>query len=150
MGLSDSLKSLKKDKTIYTIVIVMVILVVIAVIYKIVNAVQTAGALAGEQLGKLIVQQQTGVQVARQTICQQIATTCKGAVDWVPFVSSTWGWAHLDQMIPALNQVTSDDEMQLVSLYFMQDTGVTLKSVVDAWNCTGGSKDQITYYSSIK
>lgn len=146
----DTLKSLKKDKTVYTIIIVFVIVIVIAIILKIVKTVQTAGVLVGDQLGKAIVQQQTGVQIARQSVCQQIATSCENAIDWVPFCTSTWAWAHLDVMIPALNQVTSDDEMRLVSLYFMQDRGITLKSVVDAWNCTGGDKSQITYYSSIK
>ena len=147
--LSDSLKSLKKDKTLYTIVIVMVILVVIAIILKIVKAVQTAGALAGEQLGKLIVQQQTGVQVARQGVCKEIATTCENAIDWVPFMTSTWYWAYGDQIVPALNQVTSDDEMKLVCLYFMQDRGISLKSVVDSWNCRSFDKNMVTYYSSI-
>ena len=149
MALTDSFKSLKKDKTVYTIVIVLVILVVIAIIYKIVQAVQTAGSLAGEQLGKIIIQQQTGVQVARQGVCKQIAIACENAIDWLPFTTSTWYWAAGDQMVAALNQVTSDDEMKLVCLYFMQDRGITLKSVVDAWNCKGFDASRVTYYSSI-
>ena len=152
MALSDSLKSLEKDKLTFTIISILIVFIIIAVIYKVYSVVKTGSELAAQQLGEAIVAKQTGVQVTRQDACHQIANACENAVGWmpkwIPLVGGDFYSISGDAIVQALNQCTSDDETGLVSLYFRNDTGVTLKAVVDSWH-SGIDKTQLQYYSSI-
>ncbi len=147
MAMLDSFKDLKKDKTVHAIFILLVIIIVIAIIYKIYQAVQTAGNLVGDQMGKQIIAAQTGVSVARQNVCMQVCNTCIQSIDFVVF-TNVWYWCDSQAITDALNQLVSDDEVSLASLYFKQQRGFSLKSVCDSWHFTH-PEISITHYGGL-
>ena len=147
MAMLDSLKDLKKDKTLYTILIVLIIVVVVVIIYKVYQAVQDASNVLGDQLGQQIVQKQTGISIARQNVCKQIASDCAGAVVFFPFTKVILHTSDTD-LITALNRMTSDDEASLTSLYFRQTVGISLKSVIDSYHFMQPTAS-ITYYGGL-
>jgi len=140
-------KDLKKDKTLYTIVILLVIILVVVIVYKIYQAVTDSANVLGDQIGQQIIQKQTGISVARQNVCKQIASDCAGAVSFWPFTKVIFHTSDED-LINALNRITSDDEASLTSLYFRQTVGISLKSVIDSYHFMQ-STDRITYYGGL-
>ena len=116
-----------KSKGWLNIIIMVVVIIAIVMIAKAIYTASKAGGLAlGSELGKQIVELQTGIPAARQSVCEDVAKKCRENL------SVWWGTTTVfsisaEPIIQNLNRLVSSNEAALTGSYFTQKNGFSLK-----------------------
>jgi len=129
-------------------VVVAIICVVLWTIYK--KAKQGTKAV-GEVIGNVLVEQQTGVSVARQNVLLEAAKDAHYAI-WGYSGWRFWeSWSEDEQrFIKNLNQIKNANEAALFSQYYRQlEGGRSVKADADDY-LSDSERRQITYYSNLR
>ena len=106
--------------------VAVIILVVAMVITKIFKAAKLASAAAGDLAGGVIIQQKTGVSVARQAFVRQQAESIENAITRLPFTGTVLFW-NANAIVDALNNLVTAGEAALISQHFRSYHAESLK-----------------------
>lgn len=109
---------------VYALVIVLVAIVIL----KIIQAAKAGAAVAGDLAGQAIVAAQTGISASRQIVCKNVAEKCAEATS---IFLHTVMWVSNEEIYSALNQLVTTEEGKLASQYYAQQTGFSLKSILN-------------------
>jgi hypothetical protein len=119
---------------IYYGLVLVVVFIIAMVLIKVFKAAKAGSTAAGDLAGALIIQQQTGVSVARQSVCRAVAADCRAAC-WIdPLVHHVW-WVTDSKVVSALNRLVSPAEAALTCSVFSQDTGMSMKGDIVEGGC---------------
>lgn len=116
-------------KYLTTILTIVVVIVVLVVLYKFYKTAKTGSIIIGEELGKKYVENTTGVPGARQEAIKQYAKDLDEAVYRVPLTGYIL-WVTDDTVVAVLNKLVNAAEAILISDYYKQLTGDSLRSGV--------------------
>lgn len=141
----------KKDsnlKWVYYAVVAVVIIAIVVVIAKVYKSWKIAQNAAGEELGNAIIATQSGVDAARIAVLKQAAVDAENAVSRVPLTG--WKlWVDDDAVVAACNKVVTDKEAGLMSRFYKEDTGESLRQeIIEGGYMVESSRKKITYRSS--
>jgi hypothetical protein len=133
----------------YFIIYAIIIIIVIVIIVKIYNGVKTGINEVGNIAQQQAIKSQTGIDIPRQSVCNEVATQCRDAMTKIPLTDSII-YINEDAVVTALNKLMTAQEAILTSDLFKQNTGFSLKSkVVDqSWigaNFSDRIKSEIFY-----
>lgn len=146
--LKDVTKAVKGNKTVMLVLGVVIIIVIVMVIYNIYKASKTGAAALGGLVGQQIIMQQTGIQPSRQDVCLQVAQDCRKAMTIDP-IFHTVLWTTDEDVVAALNQLTSVPEAKFTSQQFRELAGISLKSVVEGGTMVENSRNKILFRNSL-
>lgn len=128
--LKDTLTPGKGNKTVRTIILIAIVIIVVLIIYKIAKAIKDGGDALGEIVGMEIIQQKTGIVPARQRVCKAVAIDCENAISRVWFIGTKL-WVNDSDIVDALNRLQTPAEAALTSVFFKEQSGESLKSIVE-------------------
>lgn len=139
----------KQGSAMHTVFIVALILLIVFVATKIYKAVKAGGKAIGEELGDIAISTQTGVPKARITVCRDIAAAADRAISRVIFTNYIF-WVTDDTLVAACNRVVSAQEASLVSTFFKELHGESLKDIIEGSYMVEASRIKITYRNSFR
>lgn len=114
----------KVNDTLQIILTIFIVGVIGFIIWNLVKAAKAGGKLVGDSLGGIIVQQQTGIPVARQSKIKQLAIDAHAAIyGQKTFFGYTKINEDEDSFITALNQLKTAAEAKLFSNYYKEIDG---------------------------
>lgn len=129
--------------TVYWVVIAIVVIAIIAVLLQVYKASKLASVAAGDIAGDAIISNQTGVSVDRIAVCRQIAVDCR---EGMYIVFGRVIWVTDNDVVEALNRCRTPNEAILVSQFFREITGNSLKQIVESGI---QNLNRITYRTSL-
>lgn len=146
----DSLQStgVLKNKWVRIALLIIVVTFIIAVISYIIKAQKLASATAGEIIGGVLIEQQTGISVPRQQVCREVSADCEKAVTRLPIVGTAI-WCTDDEVVNALNRLVSENEAKHTCTLYKQLTGESLKALVEGGLFVESNRRKITYRTSL-
>ncbi len=130
-----------------TLAITVCIIIIVVKIYK---AMQVGTKAIGGQLGNQIISVQTGIPAARIDFLKDVAKQANKGVYRI------WGlnkitWVIDEDVVNACNQAVNVAEAALVSQFYKQDTGDSLRyDVIESSFMTDSSRNKILYKNSFK
>lgn len=136
------------SKYVKIVLIVLAITIVISIIGYIIKAQKLASAAAGEIIGGVQIEQQTGIPPPRQNVCKQVSIDCENAVTRVPFIG-TKIWCTDDDVVNALNRLNTANEAVLACTFYKQLTGESLKALVEGGLFVEQNRKRITLRTSL-
>jgi hypothetical protein len=132
MNAAASATSTVKSNINYILTIIGVVIIII-IIYNIYKAAKTGSNIIGQGIGNQILSQQTGVHPTRINYLRQLATDL-----WDNAVSRPWYAAFLvrdydeQKFIDALNSCMDGREAKLLSQFYKQASGESLRQAVNS------------------
>lgn len=141
--LKDTLTPGKGNKTVKTIIVIAIVIVVIVIIYQIYKAITDGGKALGEIVGMEIIEQKTGIVAARQRVCKEVAENCENAITRL-WIFGNKLWVNDDEIVDQLNRLLTPAEAALTSVFFKEQSGETLKSVVEGGYFVEKNRNRIT------
>lgn len=116
----------KVNDTLQIILTIAIVVVVGIIIWNIVRAAKAGSKLIGNAIGDKIVEAQTGIPVARQQFIRGLVAEVESSVTRVPLAG--WiVWVADGGVVEALNKLTTAAEAKLLSEYYKQETGNSLR-----------------------
>ncbi len=117
----------KGNGTVESVISLVLIVTLIFVIVKVFKALKTTGAAVGDILGEQTTSVETGIPVARLKVLQEAATDINSYVHRY-FFTNTVFWMNEDGVVAGCNKAQSDKEAIMISRYFRQNTGQSLRT----------------------
>lgn len=122
--------------------IAVIIIAIATVILKVFKSVKAGTETAGDIAGAGIIQAQTGITPARQSVCKSVARSCENAITRIPFVG-TKVWVTDDDVVDALARLLTAKEAALTSTFFREISGDSLHGVVEGGFMVDTSRERI-------
>jgi hypothetical protein len=119
----------KVNDTLQIILTIAIVVVIGIIIWNIVKGLKAGGKLVGDAIGGAITAQQTGIPVARQNFIRSLVADIESNVTRVPLTG--WKvWVSDTGVIEALNKLVTGLEAKLLSEYYKQETGESLRKEI--------------------
>lgn len=133
----------KVNDTLQIILTIAIVAVVGLIIWNVVKGLKAGGKLVGDAIGGAITAQQTGISVPRQNFIRSLVADIESHVTRVPLTG--WKvWVSDEGVTEALNKLVTAQEAKLLSEYYKQATGESLRSdIVFGGYFTGASRKKI-------
>ena len=144
--LKDTLTPGKGNKTVRTIILIAIVILVIVIIYQVYKAITDSGKALGEIVGMEIIQQKTGIVPARQRVCKEVAENCENAITRIWLIGSKL-WVDDDEIVDQLNRLQTPAETALTCVFFKEQSGESLKSIVEGGYFVEKNRSRITLRS---
>lgn len=119
----------KVNDTLQIILTIAIVAVVGIIIWNVVKAAKAGSKLIGDAIGSQIVQQQTGIPVARQNQIKQLAEDAHAAIYGVKGFFGYWqATEDEDAFIKAVNDLKTATEAKLFSQYYKNINGKSARN----------------------
>jgi hypothetical protein len=119
----------KVNDTLQVILTIAIVIVVGLIIWNVVKGLKAGGKLVGDAIGGAITAQQTGISVPRQNFIRSLVADIESHVTRVPLTG--WKlWVSDEGVTESLNKLVSAPEAKLLSEYYKQATGESLRSEI--------------------
>ena len=122
------------------IIMVVVIIAIVMIVKSIYNASKAGGLAIGEQMGKTIIELQTGIAPARQSVCEDVADTIfKTGYTVYPFIGSVFN-VNDEIFINQINRLLTTQEAALSNAMFKQKTGQNYSWLINDFTFSGSAR----------
>lgn len=127
----------KVNETLQMILTIVIVAVVGFVIWNVVKAAKAGGKLVGDSIGGVIVQQQTGIPVARQGQIRQLSEDAHSALYGQKGFFGYWQVTEdEDAFIKAVNDLKTATEAKLFSQYYKGINGKSARADANSFLST--------------
>ena len=138
----------KKNNTgIYAIINIVCVIVIVALVVKIYKAMKAGTQTVGNDIGNQVISAQTGVQAARVALLRQLAIDLNTPIGFYWF-TNTIMFVKDAEFVAILNKVVSANEAVLLSQFYKESKGISLKSIIESDHLDTAGKNSITYRTS--
>jgi len=130
--LSDSVGEARNNRTIKLVLGIILIVVIIVIVWRVYQGAKKGTAAVGDILTRPIIQEQTGVDAARQLVCEQVAADVREAVRYWWLLGSIMTVSD-DDVTRALNRLLTPQEAAYASQHYRTlSGGKSLKAVCES------------------
>ena len=149
MAMIDVIGGNKKgNENLNTIVSIAILVFIILIIVRIYKAMQSGSKAVGSQIGNQVISVQTGIPAARIDFLKDVAIQANSGV-YRLWGTNTVVWIVDDEVVQACNMVVSPAEAALLSQFYKQNTGSSLRrDVIESSYMIDSSRAKIQYKTS--
>jgi hypothetical protein len=134
----------KATAKIYALLNIAIVVIIIVVLVKIYKSFKAGSASIGNHMGNQVISVQTGVQAARVGAIRQIAQDVEKAITRY-WITNKIMYVLDAPFVNAINKVYSAQEAQLLSQFYRENTGDSLKDILESSHVEDQYKRMVTF-----